>query len=263
MKLAIETRGRGPVAMVWIHGWAMHSGIFEPLVQLLEDQCTLYLVDLPGHGHSADSDVPLGPAACADAIARNVPPAWWLGWSLGGLIAMQAALRHREQVAGLFMLCATPRFTRADDWPHGSELAQLQALAQSLQHDYHGTIDRFLSLEAMGSADPKSELRTLRSETFSRGEPRLDALQQGLAILEQTDLRSRLPELRLPGAWIAGRRDRVVHPGQMRAAAAAAGMDYAEMDHAGHAPFIGHAPELAQILRQHLTSPAIGDTTHV
>lgn len=261
MKPVIEVRGAGPQPMVWIHGWAMHAGIFEPLARELESSCTLYLVDLPGHGRAAASQAPLDPAACADAIAAEVPPACWLGWSLGGLVAMQAALRHRAQLQALFMLCATPRFTAAPDWPHGSDPAQLQALAGQLRQDYHGTIDRFLSLEAMGSTDPRAELRTLRSEAFARGEPRLDALQQGLAILEQTDLRSRLGELRLPGAWIGGRRDRVVHPAQLRAAAAASGMDFIEMDHAGHAPFIGHADRLAEIIRRHL--PASPDLAHV
>ncbi len=256
MNLSIETRGRGPLQMVWIHGWAMHGGVFEPLVRELEADCTLHLVDLPGHGHSAASTVALEPQACADAIAAQVPPAWWLGWSLGGLVAMQAALRHRERIHGLFMLCATPRFLRAVDWPHGSDPVQLQALAEHLHQDYHGTIDRFLSLEAMGSPDPRAELRALRSEVFARGEPAATALRQGLAVLEHTDLRAELPELQLPGAWISGRRDRVVHPAQMRAAAETAGMDFIEMDHAGHAPFIGHAPELAHILRRYMSGAA-------
>lgn len=263
MTLAIETRGRGPVPMVWIHGWAMHAGIFEPLIEALEDRCTLYLVDLPGHGHSADSTLSLDPQVCADAIAARVPPAWWLGWSLGGLVAMQAALRHREHIRGLFMLCATPRFLRAEDWPHGSDPAQLQALATSLQQDYHGTIDRFLSLEALGSSDPKAELRTLRREAFARGEPRLEALQQGLSILEQVDLRADLQQLRLPGAWIGGRRDRVVHPAQLRTAATVAGMDYVQMDHAGHAPFIGHAGELAEVIARHFPGSTGTESVHV
>ena len=85
---------------------------------------------------------------------------------------MQAALRHREHIRGLFMLCATPRFLRAKDWPHGRDPAQLQALATSLQQDSHGTIDRFLSLAALGSSDPKAALRTLRRVAFPPGAPR-------------------------------------------------------------------------------------------
>ena len=91
MTLHIETHGSGPIPLVMLHGWAMHGGIFAPLVDTLRDRCTMHLVDLPGHGFSRDCGLSLQPAACARAIAEATPPAIWLGWSLGGLIALQAA----------------------------------------------------------------------------------------------------------------------------------------------------------------------------
>src|SRR5262245_64681516 len=36
----IETRGQGP-ALALIHGWAMHGGLFAPLVDRLSDRYTL------------------------------------------------------------------------------------------------------------------------------------------------------------------------------------------------------------------------------
>ena len=38
-----------------IHGWAMHGGIFAPLVDALAAHWRLHLVDLPGHGRSRDA----------------------------------------------------------------------------------------------------------------------------------------------------------------------------------------------------------------
>ena len=49
----IDTIGHGP-DLVLIHGWAMHGGIFAPLVERLSPQFQLHIVDLPGHGHSRD-----------------------------------------------------------------------------------------------------------------------------------------------------------------------------------------------------------------
>ena len=92
MSLHIETLGRGPVPLVLLHGWAMHGGVLSPLVDALADRCTMYVVDLPGHGYSRHCGLPLEPSACAAAIAQATPPALWLGWSLGGLIALTAAL---------------------------------------------------------------------------------------------------------------------------------------------------------------------------
>ena len=249
MSLYMETHGHGPVPMVLLHGWAMHGGVLAPLVEALEEHCTMYVVDLPGHGYSRDCGLPLEPSACAGAIAAITPPAIWLGWSLGGLIALTAALDLPQQVRGLAMLCATPRFVRDASWPYGNDAAMVQQLGTDLETDYHGTIERFLALEAMGSADPRAELRQLRTLVFARGEPDLRVLQEGIRILDTGDRRAGLPDLRVPSGWIAGRRDRLVHPQAMQWSASQCGGSYDEIEHAGHAPFFGHADAVAQALQ--------------
>ncbi|TCV92422.1 carboxylesterase BioH (pimeloyl-CoA synthesis) [Luteibacter rhizovicinus] len=247
--LAIEVRGTGPVPLVLIHGWAMHGGIFAPLADLLESAFTMYLVDLPGHGNSRNSGIPLEPRACADAIAAATPPAVWLGWSLGGLVALTAALERHEHVLGLTMLCSTPKFVRDDTWPYGNDASMVRQLAADLKTDYRATLERFIALEAMGSADPRAEARRLREETFARGEPDPRVLQEGIRLLETTDMRDRLPELVPASLWMAGHRDRLVHPSAMKWSANACGGDFNDIAHAGHAPFIGHADAMADALQ--------------
>lgn len=249
MSLFIETRGRGPVPLVLIHGWAMHGGVFAPLAEALDETCTLYVVDLPGHGRSRDCGLPLEPFAIARAIAEAVPPAIWLGWSMGGLVALAAARDAAIATRGLAMLCATPKFVRSEDWPQGSDGALVHQLALDLETDYHATLERFLALEAMGSADPRAELRRLRESVFAHGEPDLRVLQEGIALLEHTDWRGELATLCLPNAWIAGRRDRLVHPDAMRWSANRAQGDFHEIAHAGHAPFLGHVDAVVDALR--------------
>jgi len=249
MSLFIDRRGHGDVPLVLIHGWAMHGGVFEPLVKALQDRCTLYVVDLPGHGRSRDCGLPLDPFAVARAIAAAVPPAVWLGWSMGGLVALAAAREETIAIRGLAMLCATPKFVRSEDWPQGSDATLVRQLATDLETDYQATLERFLALEAMGSADPRAELRRLRESVFAYGEPDLRVLQEGIALLERTDWRDALCTLTLPNLWIAGRRDRLVHPDAMRWSATRAQGDFHEIAHAGHAPFLGHVDAVVDALQ--------------
>jgi len=249
--LHIETRGDGADHLVMIHGWAMHGGILEPLVDTLAARFTMHVVDLPGHGYSCRSDIPLDPLACARAIAAVTPSqAVWLGWSLGGLVALTAALDVPDAVRLLVPMCSTPRFVRADDWPQGNDPALVRQLATDLEHDYRATVERFIALEAMGSPDPVTETRRLKADAFSRGEPDPRVLLEGIRLLESTDLRSRLHAIAQPSLWIAGRRDRIVHPEAMRWSAEAAHGRFEEIAHAGHAPFIGHAAAVADVLTQ-------------
>lgn len=240
----IETTGEGP-PLVMIHGWALHAGVFAPLVQRLAGQYCLHLVDLPGHGYSRDAGVPLALEACVADIAARTPPAVWLGWSLGGLFALHAATTH-TQVRGLVMLAATPRFVRDEDWPHAVDPSVFLQFGRDLDRDYAGTLERFLALDTIGSEHAREELRSLKQTLYARGEPAPRALQEGLALLENSDLRPALPTLTAPNLWISGRRDRLVSPAGMDAAAALAPHGrHIEIAGGGHAPFLGHADRVA------------------
>lgn len=248
--LHVEIVGSGP-PLVLLHGWAMHGGVFAPLVDRLREQRTLHVIDLPGHGDSRDSTVPLALEPCVAAIAAQVPRAPWCGWSLGGLVALHAASTRPEAVPGLAMLCASPRFVRDPGvgWRFGVSAEIFRDFARGLRDDYRGTLERFLALEAFGSDDARGELRMLRGELFARGEPAARVLAGGLDLLQQADLRAGLPTLRMPSLWIAGRRDRLVDPRAMRMAAELApAATFACIEHAGHAPFLTHAGEVARHL---------------
>ncbi|MEO8460065.1 MAG: pimeloyl-ACP methyl ester esterase BioH [Dokdonella sp.] len=246
----IDVVGSGP-DLVLIHGWAMHSAIFAPLTQLLTEHFRLRLVDLPGHGrtHVATPGA-LDPTICARAIAAQTPPAIWLGWSLGGLVALHAALDHSSGVRGLIEIAASPKFVRSDNWPHAVDCAVFDEFAIGLGNNYRGTIERFLALETLGSPHAQSELRALKQQVFDRGEPDTAVLCEGLKILETTDLRARLAELTVPNLWIGGRRDRLVPPAAMRWAAQHSPRGQWLEINSGHAPFVSDAPAVATAIRE-------------
>ncbi|MET0809033.1 MAG: pimeloyl-ACP methyl ester esterase BioH, partial [Pseudoxanthomonas sp.] len=214
----IETVGAGP-PLVLLHGWGLHGGVFAPLVDRLSDRFQLHLVDLPGHGYSCKDPTPLALQATVAGILARTPSAAWLAWSMGGLFALHAA-SVSSQVRALALIAVTPRFVRAEDWTQAVEVSVFEQFSRDLQQDYRGTLERFLALDTIGSEHARTELRTLKEKLYARGEPSPKALQQGLALLEQSDLRTSLPGLLVPSLWISGHRDRLVSPSAMQAAAA-------------------------------------------
>ena len=91
MKLHTETAGHGP-ALVMLHGWGLHSGIWATLMTRLQRHFRITCIDLPGHGASrgweAGFDLETAVAAALEAAPRQ---AAWLGWALGGQLALAAA----------------------------------------------------------------------------------------------------------------------------------------------------------------------------
>lgn len=242
----IEIQGSGP-DVVLIHGWAMHGGIFSPLTNLLATHFRVHVVDLPGHGFSREEphfDV----TECARSIAAATPRALWLGWSLGGLVALRAALDLAQQVRGVALIASSPRFVSAPDWPCGVAAAVFAEFGAELDLHYRHAVERFLALETMGSAHAQTELRDLKKHVFERGEPNTVALGEGLRALEDSDLREDLSHLAMPSLWIMGRRDRLVSPAAMVWAAARVPQGRSIEVNSGHAPFISHATEIASAI---------------
>jgi pimeloyl-[acyl-carrier protein] methyl ester esterase len=243
----IDSLGSGP-DLVLIHGWAMHGGIFAPLMPLLAEHFRVHVVDLPGHGYASASDESIDPVRCALGIAARVPNAIWAGWSFGGLVSLQAALDQPQQVRGIVEIATSPKFVAAADWAHGVAAQVFIEFGAGLLADYRQTIERFLALETLGSAHGHDELRALKAHVFDRGKPALPVLEQGLEVLQSTDLRDRLPAVSVPSLWISGRRDRLVPSAAMRWAAQHCPRgEYVEIA-SGHAPFLSHAAEAASAI---------------
>jgi len=248
-----ERRGCGP-EIVLIHGWGLHGGIWGDLPERLARDHTVTVVDLPGHGRSRGTVRAAGLADFTEAVAAVAPSsATWLGWSLGGLIAMDAALRHDGRVARLVLVASTPKFVVAADWPHAMTAETFAGFAAGLGSDYRAMLQRFLSLQVSGDESGRELLRRLRAELLAHGEPEPAMLAAGLAMLEHTDLRARLPEIRVPTLVLHGRNDRLAWPAAGEYLAAripgARGVTFAG---AGHAPFLSQPQRFEQTLREFL-----------
>lgn len=256
-ELATERHGQGPLLLL-LHGWAMHGGVFAPLIAALSRRFTVLAVDLPGHGHSRQNPLPLTLDAVADALAlllRKQPEVLrgeapiLAGWSLGGLFALACAARHPDLLRGLVMLAASPRFVAADDWPQGMDPRIFERFGEELDRDYAGTLDRFLLLEAQGAGRSREELRFLREVAHARGKPDPHALRAGLQLLQASDLRALLPGLPVPSLWLAGGRDRLVAAAALQAAARLAPAGRCIVcAHAAHAPFLSDPAAVADAL---------------
>ncbi|HET7370429.1 MAG TPA: pimeloyl-ACP methyl ester esterase BioH [Gammaproteobacteria bacterium] len=236
MPLHVETAGSGP-PLVLLHGWGLHAGVWNETIPALSQHYRCIAIDLPGHGESpvVEGDVYAWAEACRAAAPKD---AIWLGWSLGGMIAMAAALQAPADVAGLLLVSTTPRFVAAPDWPHAMAPETLAKFAGELESDWRNTVEDFLVLQTLGAATGKVALRKLRNEVFARGTPDPAALAAGLRILENIDLRAQLAEIDIPVKVMSGGRDRLTPPEAGRALAEMLHGQFDLVARGAHAPFI-------------------------
>jgi len=245
MSLHIENYGDGE-PLVLLHGWGMHSGIWNNIVPPLSQHFRVYCVDLPGHGRSKRR---LGALDTLDSIVDELSLQFTgqmnlCGWSLGGLVAMRWAQREQLRVQRLALVASTPCFTKREDWHFGMEAETLRQFGAELEKDHVATLRRFLSLQVRGSENERELLMDMRSRLFSHGQPEVEALRGGLEILREVDLRPELGSILQPTLLIAGERDKLTPPeASIYLSQALSKARLVEIAGAAHTPFLSH-PEI-------------------
>jgi len=254
--------GAGP-SLVAVHGFAAHAGVWRPLAQRLTGH-RLVCPDLPGFGASAAVPaVSWEPASIAADVARLAPNATWIGWSLGGLVALAAALQAPAGVRRLVLLSATPRFLRGDDgWACGMEPAAFDAFRAGVGGDPGRAVSRFLALCMQGDRHGSTALRDLRRLVAPVSLGR-ESLLAALDVLAATDLRKRLAELSCPVLIVHGANDAVVPVCASEELARRVPASTLErMPGAGHAPHVSHPELVAEVVQRFLAGADTVEKQH-
>ena len=234
--------------LVFLHGWGQSSRIWQHQADHFRRFAPVLTPQLPGHGGAAEAP----PEAWLETLAAGLPdkPAVLVGWSLGGMLALELAHGFPERVAALALVSTTPCFRARDDWPHGCADATFRAFEQAVRAHSPKALARFFALMLQGDALPRSRTNELARHYIDREHPpTAGALAGGLALLAMLDLRRQLPHIKQP-VWVAhGDHDAIIP--------AAAGHDLAgQLPHAawhrfdacGHAPFLTQAEDFQQRL---------------
>lgn len=254
--LSVESHGQGK-DVVLLHGWGMHGGYWQGLVDALKDDFRLHCIDLPGHGGSVYQNEQ-AISEFADRVMQTVDsfthqPFSLMGWSLGGLIGQRLTVDYPDRVNRLMLIASTPSFVRRPGWVHAVDETVLKGFADNLLQDYKNTLNRFLTLQVRGSAQQQQDLRELKARLFSRGEPDQQALAAGLALLQEVDLREAVTGINTAVALLGGERDTLVPLAALPETAKR--FSHAKLHiikGAGHAPFLSHPGEVVNITRAFL-----------
>ncbi len=239
------------IDIVFIHGWAMNSAVWQPCLQRLPDSLRPQCIDLPGYGDSID--VRAGTLdEYVDHVAQQLNrPVVLAGWSLGGLVSLRLSQRYPDKVSALVQVATSPKFVQDDNWRTAIEPGVFDQFALSLQKDRVKTIKRCLALQVRGADSSMQTVRELQRALDERGLPTIEALYAGLKILSNTDLTETVDQLRCPVTWLLGEKDVLVPVGLAEGLKSLlTNPDIHIIDGAGHAPFISHADAFVDALLQ-------------
>lgn len=203
--MKVRKFGSGPdVALV--HGWGFGSAAWEPVVPALAARCCVHLVDLPGYGTAPADGANF--VQTAQALSAALPEGTALcGWSLGALLALQAAQLAPQRTGRLILVGATPSFAQRTDWTPAQAPALLDSFTSAVAQDAASTLQRFAALLNQGDAQARTLARTLAAGLQADALPTATTLTTGLGWLRDVDLRAQVPMVTTPTLLIHGAQD--------------------------------------------------------
>lgn len=211
MNVRAKIYGDGP-PLVLLHGFTGSAATWDPHAKELRGFRVL-AIDLPGHGASAAPAPGVSFEEIADAVVavlddEGVERCAWLGYSMGGRVALQALVRHPGRVERMVIESASPGLVEAEE--REARAAADDALAAGIERDglepfveRWATQPLFASQKRVAAEDLDRERRT-RLENTAGG---LAAGLRALSVGRQPSLWSDLAAVEVPLLAVVGAED--------------------------------------------------------
>lgn len=203
----LPATGAAQQELVLLHGWGSNREVWRPLLVMLRPWANVTLLDLPGCAPGNVSAATPDLAALLAGILECCPrQAVYVGWSLGGQLAIELAVYAPQRVAALVTVCSNPRFVASANWP-GMDEDAFKEFLRAVQADPTAALQRFDTLQVTGSQKPRDLLRQL---SCLRRQDAGSELLTGLCWLQALDQRTLLGVLQQPQLHLLAARDALV-----------------------------------------------------
>ena len=231
-------------ALALLHGFAGDSSAWDWVRPGLRELGPTLAIDLMGHGQSpAPGDPrPYSMEATLEDLAAAVrglrlPPCWWIGYSLGGRVALHLAVRKPELVRGLVLVSTSPGLQYKAE--RDARVEEDESLAQFiLAAGMEAFVERWLAMPLFAGFDqmPEERLKLERERRLSQRPIGLANSLRGLGTGTMPSLWDRLGEIKVPTLVVTGDEDEKFSQIGATMVSAIPGAEMARVPASSHAP---------------------------
>jgi len=233
--------------VIWLSGWASPKEIWQE-VSTDWDACHVHLDFLSclsvsamkEHVMRAVEGVPLDQSLIL------------IGWSMGGALAMEAALSAKRPVQSIGLISSFAQFTKGEANPSGWHPRVLERMMRKLQKEPRTVLHDFHARMFSESEVRRGFLPTWMDQVQSYG-LRTEALLAGLSYLRDVQYGDRLHEIDVPIHLFVGENDGISGVGASRAIFERTHPCTLEIvPEAGHVPFWTEKKRFHQWLKERM-----------
>ncbi len=199
--------------LLFLPGWAHSQDAFQALIAHLGSGVDSTCLSLPSLLSAAAEEHEEGDVFSSYAhglkhqILANNQRSTIIGWSMGGMIALEAAVLLPDKIEKLVLISTTLCFPASSLCPWGVPEAELRALMQGLRQNRERCLRRFFHFIA-GTFQEKDSVIAEKLKALSTVSD--EALLHGLQYLQQAKLDSFVSNIRCPLLLIHAKDDPII-----------------------------------------------------
>jgi 2-succinyl-6-hydroxy-2,4-cyclohexadiene-1-carboxylate synthase len=246
----VEVIGVGSPRIVCVHGFTQSGRSWTPIASLFAADHEVVTVDLPGHGESGHAGADLWESARMVGSAGGAGV--YLGYSMGGRVALHLALSAPELVTALVVVGATGGIDDSSERARRRDADDARAV--DIERDgVDAFLTRWLAQPLFASLAPSAADVADRARNTATG---LAASLRNTGTGTQDPLWDRLDALTMPVLVVAGDRDeKFTALGRRLVASIGANSTFAAVAGAGHAAHLERPEAFTAIVQRWLASP--------
>lgn len=254
--------GQAAPELVLLHGWGIGSDIWRPCLGYLRRHYHITLVDLPGFGrseHVAYRDC----RSLLTHLLKHLPDrAIYMGFSMGGMLAVQAAHHFPERVLAVVTVASNACFVAHKHWPQAMARSDFSQFCAAVAQNPDKTLNRFLALQAKGCESAVDLLKQLH-QWFGVLSGYKVALNDTLTLLASIDNERYLRTMPVPLLAMFGAHDALVPLAAAQRLQTLLVGQVTIVDGASHVPFLSHPKACWQALEHFLQAEDLCASTGV
>ncbi|HUA45109.1 MAG TPA: 2-succinyl-6-hydroxy-2,4-cyclohexadiene-1-carboxylate synthase [Solirubrobacteraceae bacterium] len=191
--------------VVLLHGFTHTGASWDPVVAALGESYRALALDIPGHGSASDRS-PVTLEGVVEDLNTLAPKQFTLvGYSMGGRIALHAALALPGRIERLILIGASPGI--ADAAEREARLDDDERLAVKIEGMSIEEFARQWGHTPVLAGQPPDVLAAAHADRLRNRPAGLARALRGLGTAALPSLWGRLGEIRVPVALVVGERD--------------------------------------------------------
>ena len=193
--------------LLFIPGWGMDESIWEYQIEYFKQNYRTIAVSLEGDANASDDRLRVHTEHLLGIIKKSkLNNINLIGWSMGGMIAINFAFQYPEYVKKLVLVSTPAKFVASEDYDAGISHAVMQSFINKFRKSPVRMLSNFASLISKNADLKKEDLNLVKQSSNMSDKNRT---LQNLLLLRDCDMREKLRFVTVPTLIIHGKRDMV------------------------------------------------------